>query len=258
MVFFWHGYLGSSQDMERVSGILSLKIKNSRIHSWSTIEEVEDQGIFELGKTVADEIRYEIEKALALGELNTISFIGHSMGGLVLRAALEYLEEFKEYFNIFMTLATPHLGYMHSKSRLVSIGMWAISRMSKNPTLSELRLTDNTKDIKSCTIYKLSSKPGLDWFKTVLIVGSLQDNYAPIETSMIKLSENMEKHYLYDDYSKMWANLYKRLKKTNVYRIYFSFEFLEGSIDTYIGRMAHIQFLDNADVIRMLAYRYFD
>ena len=69
MVFFWHGYLGSSEDMERIIGIISLKIENPRIHSWSSIEGIDNQGIIELGKTVATEIRFEIEKALALGEV---------------------------------------------------------------------------------------------------------------------------------------------------------------------------------------------
>lgn len=257
LVFFVHGYLGSTLDMDKIMNVIANKIPNPRLYAWTKIEDVNNKSLEELGKIIAEEIRFEIEKAQALGEIKKISFVGHSMGGLVLRAAFEHLEEFRTHFYMFMTLATPHLGYMHSQSKLVSIGMWAISRVSSNPALSELRLSDG-KNIKSWYLYDLSKKHGLDWFKSVYFIGSKQDNYAPIESSLLKLSERLETNYNFEDYKEMCANTYKLLKKVKVYRVNFNFEFTESSLDTYIGRMAHIQFLDNADVIRLLVYRYFE
>jgi len=151
---------------------------------------------------ISEEIRFEIDKSQALYSVIKISFVGHSLGGLVIRAALEYLEDFKEHFYTIMTLATPHLGYMHSNSRLLSIGMWAFSRVSKNPTISEMRLSDAT-NIKQCCLYKLSEKPGLNWFKNVIVMGSSQDSYSPIESALIKLSERMQTHKSYDEYKTM-------------------------------------------------------
>jgi hypothetical protein len=38
-----------------------------------------------------------------------LSFIGYSLGGLVVRQALQYLEHYKHHMNSFITLGTPHV-----------------------------------------------------------------------------------------------------------------------------------------------------
>lgn len=43
--------------------------------------------------------------------LGRISFICHSLGGIVCRAALPYLSDFNEKMFTFLSLAVPHLGY---------------------------------------------------------------------------------------------------------------------------------------------------
>lgn len=48
--------------------------------------------------------------------------IGHSLGGLIIRASLPYLKEYKNQFFTFMTLSTPHLGLLYGKSSLVDAG----------------------------------------------------------------------------------------------------------------------------------------
>lgn len=106
------------------------------------IEEINDKGIFELGEVIAAEIRFELEKLIAENKCGKVIFIGHSMGGLVARAALEHLEEFKNYFYAFITFASPHCGYIHSNSNLLSFGIWAMSKVLNDPTVSEMRLSD--------------------------------------------------------------------------------------------------------------------
>ena len=90
-----------------------------------------------------------------MGMLGRVTLIGHSLGGLVLRAALKHLEEFKDVFYGLVTLATPHYGYIHSVSKILSVGMWAFSKLTKNPTVSEMRLSDNI-NIEESTLYKLA------------------------------------------------------------------------------------------------------
>ena len=48
------------------------------------------------------------------------------MGGLIIRAALPHLAEFSQQFYTYMTLSTPHLGYMTSSGKLFDAGMWVI------------------------------------------------------------------------------------------------------------------------------------
>lgn len=160
LMFFVHGYLSSADDMENLMGIISHKIPNSKLYACTKIENIDDKDLNELGKIIANEITFEIEKAYAQSTVTKISFFGHSMGGLILRAAFEHLEEFKENFHCFFTLATPHLGYLHSKSKLLSVGMWVFSKVVKNPTISQIRSIS--------TIEELSKKKGMDWFKKVV------------------------------------------------------------------------------------------
>lgn len=51
-----------------------------------------------------------------------MSFIGHSLGGLVIRSALIHLKNLKAKMNTLMTLGCPHLGCEINDSILVSIG----------------------------------------------------------------------------------------------------------------------------------------
>lgn len=51
-----------------------------------------------MGEMVADEMTFEIEKAKTEGLVSKITLIGHSLGGLIFRAALPYLRNFKELF----------------------------------------------------------------------------------------------------------------------------------------------------------------
>ena len=50
--------------------------------------------------------------------------------------------------------------------------------------------------------------------------------------------------------------LVKRLKNCRVHRINVDFPISEETIDTYIGRKAHIEFLDNSEFIKMLIYKF--
>lgn len=53
-----------------------------------------------------------------------VSFIGHSMGGLIVRAALaeKEMKPLWRQFHAYISLATPHLGTLFADSSLVSTG----------------------------------------------------------------------------------------------------------------------------------------
>jgi alpha-beta hydrolase superfamily lysophospholipase len=60
-----------------------------------------------------------------------VSFIAHSMGGLIIRSALQEKELASCLLNklhLFISLAVPHLGTLFPDSNLVSTGMWALSK----------------------------------------------------------------------------------------------------------------------------------
>lgn len=69
-----------------------------------------------MGKNLASEVSMFISDWCPGSCLGRISFIGHSLGGLIIRAALPHLEEYANKMFTFMTFSSPHLGYIFSNS----------------------------------------------------------------------------------------------------------------------------------------------
>lgn len=99
-----------------------------------------------------------------------MSFIGYSLGGLIVRAALPHLEKYSSKMHLIMTFCTPHLGYMYHSNKLVEtgiennfpeieltlkIGLWFMKKWKKNRCLNELTMTDSSK-LENTYLYKLS------------------------------------------------------------------------------------------------------
>ena len=88
-------------------------------------------------------------------QLTRITFIGYSLGGVIVRAALPYLDKLKDKFHGFISLCSPHLGYMYKTSKLFSTGMWIMSKWKKSVAIAQLRMADG-KNLEDCYLYKLS------------------------------------------------------------------------------------------------------
>ena len=112
--------------------------------------------------------------------------MGHSLGGLIIRAALPYLQMYKTKIKNFVTLSTPHLGYAAHSSAIINTAIWIFKKWSNSSSLNQLSLTD-TKDVRKSFLYQMSSFPGLSWFSNVILVSSKQDTYAPYDSARIEV-----------------------------------------------------------------------
>lgn len=137
-------------------------------------EDKTEGDIFEMGENLAKEVQTYIQSYCPISCLARMSFIGHSMGGLIIRAALPHLEEFKDKFYTYMSLSSPHLGYMYNSNKLFEAGMWFLKKWRKSKCLQQLSMTDSKVMEETC-LYKLSCTKGLLWFKNVALVSSHQD-----------------------------------------------------------------------------------
>lgn len=88
-----------------------------------------------MGKRLAEEVKEHIYNYCPASCLTRISFIAHSMGGLITRAALPHLEEYKDKFYTYMSLSSPHLGYMYNSNKLFGAGMWFWKKWRKSKSL---------------------------------------------------------------------------------------------------------------------------
>ena len=97
--------------------------------------------------------------------------IGHSMGGLILRWVANTLTQ---NLFAFVSLGTPHLGYLQGIKFFIKAGF---SFLSSNSTcLSELSSRDSN-DLHECLIYKFSNAAALSRFKKIVLLSSLSDKY---------------------------------------------------------------------------------
>ena len=83
--------------------------------------------------------------------MGRLTFIGHSLGGLIIRASLPHLERFKDKFHGYLSLCSPHLGYMYKSSKLFNAGMWILKKWKKSTALSQLSMSDN-KDLEKTAL----------------------------------------------------------------------------------------------------------
>ena len=180
------------------------------------------------------------------------------MGGLIIRAALPHLSKYKDLMYTYFSLSSPHLGYMYSSSKLVGAGMWFLKQWKGAESLKQLSMTDESVP-EDTFIFKLSKLEGLKWFKNVGLISSFEDQYAPYDSARIQIHDQArEDGKQGKTYAKMARNILNDLPLQNLYRIDVNFMITSKTMDSLIGRTAHIQFLENEQFMRMLIYRFLE
>lgn len=86
-----------------------------------------------------------IFKRIDLNEIQPeITFIGHSMGPIILRAAFKFLSHLNKYFMSFISICAPHLGYIQGTKFLTEAGLSILSKLKPIESLSQLSNRDNS------------------------------------------------------------------------------------------------------------------
>ncbi|EDV23463.1 uncharacterized protein TRIADDRAFT_58113 [Trichoplax adhaerens] len=182
-------------------------------------------------------------------EPTRISFIGHSLGTLLVRSALghSHMAQYLDKLYTFVSLSGPHLGTLYHPSTIVNTGMWFMQRWKKSTSLLQLSLSDHS-DPRKTFLYQLNKSAGLTHFKNILLVSSEQDRYvsyhsARIEHCKLSIKDNSDQGAVYTE---MLESLLEPLKKSNTNVIRYNiFHNCESSLNSFIGRAAHIAMLDS-------------
>ena len=251
-----HGFQGSSIDMKLLKNSISMAHPEAIFLLAKSNENKTEGDIEEMGKRLAEEVDEFIDQYSPGSSLSRLSFISHSMGGLILRAALPSLSKYKHLMYTYISLSSPHLGYMYNSSKIINAGMWVLKKWKGSQSLTQIGMSDNS-DPKQTFLYKLSEKPGLEWFKNILLASSFQDGYAPFDSARIQICSKVKKDTEKGNiYITMATNLLKKLDIECLYRIDVNFMINTKNIDTFIGRAAHIQFLENKVFMNMIIFRF--
>lgn len=212
-----------------------------------------------MGRNLAEEVRNHIvSKHLAVSR---ISFIGFSLGNVIVRSALTspLLKPYIPYLYTYLSLSGPHCGNMFSTSYVVDSAMWVMKNWKKSACLQQLSLTD-AKERRDTYLYRLSQEGGLSHFKHVLLLSSMQDKYVSAHSARMEMcsaaigAANDDS----DVYYSMVRGLLEPLMHSDTLfmRIDVSFGIKKLNLDSAIGRTAHILFLESAPFLRMFVHLY--
>ncbi|XP_068094163.1 protein FAM135B isoform X2 [Hyperolius riggenbachi] len=249
LVICVHGLDGNSADLRLVKTFLELGLPRSNLDF--LMSEKNQNDTFADFDAMTDKLIDEIIQHIQLYNLSIsrISFIGHSLGNIIIRSVLTR-PRFRYYLNklhTFLSLSGPHLGTLYSSSTLVSTGLWLMQKLKKSGSLLQLTFRDNP-DLRKSFLYQLSQKPGLQYFKNVVLVASPQDRYVPFHSARIEMCKNATKDkHTGPIYTEMISNLLQPVidsKDCTLIR-HNIFHALPNTANTLIGRAAHIAVLDS-------------
>jgi len=145
---------------------------------------------------------------------------------------------------------------MYSKSSLVKAGMWFLKKWKGSTALSQIKLTD-AKNISKTALFKLSKEIGLEWFKHIGFMSSFQDTYVTPESARVQISTKIIKDKKFgSSYIEMVSNILSQITCSSILRINVDFDIKDSSLDSYIGRTAHVQFIENQKLINIIVHRY--
>lgn len=206
LVILCHGYGGKRTDM-RVLLNYFVKIFPHTIFLVSEFNQnMQEKTIDDLGKALAREVETFVSK---FSNYSKISFVGHSLGGIIIRAALPFLKKLRPYMCSYVSISVPHLGCRTSKNVLVNLGMNLLVSVKKDVIIKQLQMNEHA-DPRKTFLFKLSTNDCLHWFENILLVSTSQDSFVPYFSARIQppVKENDEFSRVVREMAKMiWSKV---------------------------------------------------
>ncbi|CAH1098997.1 unnamed protein product [Psylliodes chrysocephalus] len=176
-----HGLDGNSADLRLVKTYLELGLPGAYLDF--LMSERNQGDTFSDFDTMTDRLISEILQYLDTSSIRPtrISFVGHSLGNIIIRSALTrpQMKFLLPRLHTFLSLSGPHLGTLYNSSGLVNMGMWFMQKWKKSGSLLQLCLKDCV-DPRQSFLYRLSQRSTLHHFKNILLCGSGQDRWCHV------------------------------------------------------------------------------
>ena len=262
LIVLVHGLDGSGSDMRTVKTFLQLGLEaiinsagqpqwqvNYLLSSANEKDTYDDIQI--MTNRLVDEILSHIrDHYFSKNHPKRISFVGHSLGGLLIRSAVtsESLKHLRSRFHTFLSFSAPHLGTVLNTSTLVNTGLWLMQKFKKSICLRQLSCKEDSS-FRNTFIYKLSKKRGLEFFKNILLVASADDRYVPYQSARIEMCKAAFKDKSIGSvYQEMIDNIMTPVlqsSKVNLMRYHVVHSLQASTANSIIGRAAHIAVLES-------------
>lgn len=250
-----HGFQGNSFDMRLMKNNIALQFPDAVFLSSSCNEDNTEGDITEMGIRLAQEVVNYICDWCPGTALGRLSFISHSLGGLITRAALPLLHEYSSKMFTFMSFSSAHLGIFQDKISLFNTGFWVFKKWRQSTFLQQVSMTD-ADDPRETFLYKLSKAKGFEYFQHVVLVSCYEDQYGPVQSARAEICAEWDTSAEKEVYREMVRNIWNSVQPDRVRRFDVNFVIAEKNLDAFIGRTAHIQFLECQALMKMLVHCY--
>lgn len=224
LIFLVHGLEGKPNDMRLLKNSISLFYPDVHCHIIASLEKHTQLSIPFQGDLLAEEVVQVIRDNQFPLEDFRISFIGHSLGGIVTRAALPKLERYSKNMCSYISLGSPHLGCRNNKSKIVEMALWVVKKIRNQEALNQLCFSDH-EEIEKTFMFNLSKAKGLEWFKHMALCSSYQDTFSPYESSRVQIGDKLSRSTKeIKNFQTMANNILSRLRINKLYRMDIDFE----------------------------------
>ncbi|XP_065851598.1 uncharacterized protein [Euphorbia lathyris] len=271
IVVFVHGFQGHHLDLRLVRNQWLLIDPMAEVLMSEANEDKTSGNFREMGLRLAQEvISFLKKKAAKLSKSNSVrdiklSFVGHSIGNVIIRSALaeSIMEPFRRYLYTYVSISGPQLGYLYSSNSLFNSGMWFMKKFKGTQCIHQLTFTDEP-NLKNSFFYRLCEKT-LEHFKHIILISSPQDGYVPYHSARIELSRaaSMDHSKKGRIFLEMLNNCLDQIRApTSDHRVFmrcdvnFDTSAYGKNLNTFIGRTAHIEFLETDIFARFIMWSF--
>lgn len=272
VVVFVHGFQGHHLDLRLVRNqwlLIDPKVE----FLMSEVNEEKTSGDFrEMGQRLAQEvvsfIKKKMDKVSRSGGLRSIklSFVGHSIGNIILRTALteSVMEPYLRFLYTYVSVSGPHLGYLYSSNSLFNSGLWLLKKLKGTQCIHQLTFTDDP-DLQNTFLYKLCKQKTLENFRNIILLSSPQDGYVPYHSARIEMcqassGDNSKKSKVFlEMLNECLDQIRASSSEPRVFMrcdVNFDISLHGRSLNTIIGRAAHIEFLESDIFARFLMWSF--
>ncbi|KAH9611300.1 hypothetical protein KSS87_023662 [Heliosperma pusillum] len=274
IVVFVHGFQGHHLDLRLVRNqwlLIDPKVEflMSEANEDKTSGDFREMGN-RLAKEVVSFIKKKMDKYSRSGGLRTIklSFVGHSIGNVIIRTALadSIMEPYLRFLYTYVSVSGPHLGYLYSSNSLFNSGLWLLKKLKSTQCIHQLTFTDDP-ELQNTFFFKLCQQKTLENFRNIILLSSPQDGYVPYHSARIELCPGSS-----TDFSKrgrvfleMLNNCLDQIRSPCIeHRVFmrcdvnFNMSSHGKNLNTFIGRAAHIEFLETDIFAKLIMWSFPD
>ncbi|EYC03045.1 hypothetical protein Y032_0096g2914 [Ancylostoma ceylanicum] len=186
LVVFVHGLEGTCDDLSSYRdifriiagenpGFYYLLSASNHSKTWSDIDEMAENLLSEVQSYVS---RYS-EPPMR------ISFVAHSLGGVIVRAAVcrDEAEWLRPRLHCLLTINSPHLGLAYV-GKGVNLGIQFMQWWKQSRSMEQLSLKDEVAFYDSF-LFRLSQKKTFGLFRRVLLIGTPADMFVPCHSALL-------------------------------------------------------------------------